>query len=135
MMRKRTKTATQRDQDGLLLMDSTAGDGDGEDDGDDGEDEEEEQEEFSNLLADAILKRPESIRDGSLRAMRKDSRGKAANGNGNPPESFQKGEIHLNGDGGGEPEEDEDGQGDGWIREPFSNTSRPNVSGTEDEKP
>jgi hypothetical protein len=132
-MRKRTKTATQRDQDGLLLMESMTGDGDGEADGEDGVDEEEEQEEFSNLLADAILKRPESIRDGSLRAMRKDSRGKAANGN--PLESLQKGEVHLNGDGGGEPEEDEDGQGDGWIREPFPSTSRPNVSGTEDEKP
>jgi hypothetical protein len=135
-MRTRTKTATQRDQDGLLLMDSTTGDGDGEEGGDeDEEDEEDEEEEFSNVLADAILKRPESIRDGSLRTMKRDGRGKTVNGHVNAVESSQKGEVKLDGDGDGEPEEDEDGHGDGWIREPFSNTSRLKVSGAEDEKP
>jgi hypothetical protein len=92
----RTKTATQRDQDRLLLVDLTTGDGDVEGSGDgDAEGEDKEEEGFSGMLADAILKRPESIRDGSFRSMRKDSRGKLANGNGNAVGGVNKGEINM----------------------------------------
>jgi len=133
----RTKTATQRDQDRLLLVDLTTGDGDVEGSGDgDAEGEDKEEEGFSGMLADAILKRPESIRDGSFRSMRKDSRGKLANGNGNAVGGVNKGEINLNedGDSGGEREEDEDRDGDGWIREPppANPACRPIVNGDAD---
>jgi hypothetical protein len=117
----------------LLLGDSEGDAADGE--GDNGE--EEEQAEFSNMLADAILKRPESIRDGSFKSARKDgSRGKTPNGtiNGNVMEIIIKKEEtrlgesgDINGEvGDQEPEQeqerdeepDEDGDGDGWIRDP-----------------
>jgi hypothetical protein len=125
--RLRTKTATQRDQDGLLAEDSTTGDGDGEGGVDgDGEDEEEE-EEFSDMLADAILKRPESIRDGSLKSTKKDSRGKAVHVDGTAAKDLKKGEVNLNDHGncGGEREGED---GDGWIMGPCVNASRTIIS-------
>jgi hypothetical protein len=126
-MRKRTKTATQRDQDGLLAAESSSlgseGGASGED-GTGGEGEEEEEgegeEEFSDMLADAILKRPESIRGRSFR--RKDnSRGKVVtgvgvNGTGSGAVGGMKkieGEADVGGGGAGEEDENEDG----WIRD------------------
>jgi hypothetical protein len=128
--RTRTKTATQRDQDGSFIGDLPTGDRDGEGVDGDGEDEEEE-EEFSDILADAILKRPESIRDGSLRSMRKDSRGKAIHANENGVGSPKKEEVNLNGDGecrGGREDED----ADGWIMGPCTDAPRPTVSAADD---
>lgn len=127
--RTRTKTATQRDQDGSSIGDLPTGGGEGVD----GDGEDEEEEEFSDILADAILKRPESIRDGSLRSMRKDSsRGKATHANENGVGSSKKEEVNLNDDvnfrGGREEDEDVDG----WIMGPCADASRPIASAADD---
>jgi len=138
--RARTKTATQRDQDGLLFVDLGDGDVDGEgEEGLEEEDEEEQEQEFSDILADAILKRPESIRDGSFRSARKDSsRGKlSTNSSGDVVGRLRKGDVSLDeneggsGDGG---ERDVEEDGDGWIREPPPvSDSRPVISGADND--
>jgi len=113
--RVRTKTATQR-EDGQVLADSSCGgDADGEDGVQEEEEEEEEEAGFSDILADAILKRPESIRDGSIGLTRKENgRGKACMvANGKDGNRTGESEVSLNDHGG---EQD----GDGWVREPPS---------------
>ena len=132
--RARTRTATQRDQDGVLVDilgasgivgdDSRGGygdGGDGDDDGADrGEDDEDEEGdgggEFSDLLADAIFKRPESICGGSFRAKREKAKekGKVVDVGGSGTRGGRKDEgraldiREINGDG--------DGDDDGWIK-------------------
>ncbi|KZP28053.1 hypothetical protein FIBSPDRAFT_947960 [Athelia psychrophila] len=70
-----------------------------------GADGEEEEEEINGVLADAILKRPESIRNGSFGSLRK----KASGG------EQRKGAVSLNEERGaaGHPKEE-----DGWVRPP-----------------
>lgn len=99
--RMRTRTATQRDRDA---------EGGASGDVFDGGEEEEEEEEFNDVLADAILKRPESIRNGSFRSLKRKTSAKET----------RKEQVNLNDDGvaratisAGTPDD-----GDGWIRYP-----------------
>lgn len=88
----RAKTATQREQDVETVVEGVPVD---EDAGD--------EDEFSGLLADAILKRPESIRGGRFRAAKQEKeKGKSSEDVGAIVEERQ-GEVNLN--------------DDGWIRE------------------
>lgn len=66
-----------------------------------------DEEEFSGLLADAILKRPESIRGGNFRAAKQEKEKGKSGGSANARGGEEKrGEVNLN-----------EGEDDGWIKE------------------
>lgn len=106
--RLRTRTATQRDQDGQLTNETNVDmleiNG--------GDEQQEEDEEFSGILADAILKRPESIRGGSSRVAKRVKENAATedgSDGGGMGKSLRKADVNLN-------EVDTKEGEDGWIR-------------------
>lgn len=90
--RTRIRTSTQREQEAENIEEGALVDEDAND-----------EDEFSGLLADAILKRPESMRGGKFRAAKQENeKGKSGDDGGAIGEE-KRGEVNLN--------------DDGWIRE------------------